>query len=40
MGLQCGNNIDICRFLDGLEKCEAFGPLIMDESFLGLQTEI
>ena len=26
--------------MDGLEKCEALGPLIMDESFLGLYTKI
>ena len=40
MGLQCGNNVHIGRFLDGLEKCEAFGPFIVDESFLGLQSKI
>ena len=40
MGLQCGNNVHIGRVLDGLEKCEAFGPFIVDKSFLGLQSKI
>jgi hypothetical protein len=40
MGLKCGDNVHISRFTDGLEKGEAFGPLVMDESFLGLQTKI
>ena len=40
MSLKCGNCIHICRFTDSLEKCEALGPLIVDESLFCLQTKI
>jgi hypothetical protein len=40
VSLKCGYHIHICRFTDSLEKREAFGPLIMDESLLCLQTKI
>ena len=40
MGLKCGNHVHISRFLDRLEKCEAFGPFVVHEPFLGLQSKI
>jgi hypothetical protein len=40
MGLKCGNYVHVSRFLDRLEKCEAFGPFVVHEPFLGLQSKI